>query len=77
MLTNRTHFARMLTAAQLKETVAMLQSVCDQPLAELSIGSLDTGALTIRAPDGDIVLQTLKKAPNVWITRLHREVFSE
>lgn len=76
MLTERTHFARLFTEAQVKTCLDMLESICDGQLADLMTREGDF--ITVRAPNGDVVFQALKKgAADAWVCRLHIEVFEE
>lgn len=77
MLTDRTHFARINTGAQVRQSLEMLESICDGTLADRMKGSLDAGFVSVWAPDGDCVFAALKKAPDAWMCRFHREVFEE
>lgn len=78
MLKERTHFARLNTTIQVRQSLHMLAGVCDVPLSNLTTGSIKEGHLTVKAPDGDIVFQALKKgAADAWMCRFHREVFEE
>lgn len=77
MLTDRTHFARLNTRAQVIQSLEMLESICDGQLADLMKGNLDDGFVQVFAPDGDCVFAALAKAPDAWACRFHREVFEE
>lgn len=77
LIPDRTHFARLLTLAQVVQSMEMLESICDGQLADLMTGSFQDGFVKVHAPDGDIVFAALEKAPDAWACRFHREVFEE
>lgn len=64
-------FVRILTAAEAKKLAFMLIDEFD-PRVELN-----EDICSIYAPDGDLVFQALKKSPNVFLCRLHPEVFAK
>jgi hypothetical protein len=75
-MTDRTHFARLLTTKQVNSCLDMLASVCDGPLADLM--TRDDETIIVKAPDGDEVFRALKKgSADAWICRLHTEVFTQ
>lgn len=74
-MTKSPYFARVLSDAGLEQTIALAREAAGGSLNGLM--DRDEETVIIRAPDGDQVLIALRKAPDAWITRLHREVFEE
>ena len=70
---NRTHFARILTLAQVNECVRLLSEVSPRSLPSVSKGE---STFEYFAPDGDNVFAGLLMNGE-YICRLHVEVFSE
>jgi hypothetical protein len=70
-----THFARILDDAGITKCIAILTDAAGGSLDGLM--NRDDDTIRVRAPDGDEVFIALKSRPNVWICRLHREVFTE
>lgn len=69
------YFARLLKTEQVTECLDMLESICDGTLADLM--TRDDETIIVRAPDGDVVFQALRKgSEDAWICRMHKEVFA-
>lgn len=77
MIPVSSHFVRFLRPSTVR---GMVQELCHQfPETKPEWGkSGDMIFVTVRSPDGDIVLQALRKPGSVnLITRLHKEVWEQ
>lgn len=73
----RNYFVRLITEAQVKLSIKMLEDCAGRKFPV----ELSEGFVTIHAPDGDVVFQALRKGYHgknvVWACKFHREVFDE
>jgi hypothetical protein len=69
----RKMFARMLKTDGVTKCLEMLSEAAGRKIEV----DLKAEFFEVKAPDGDVVFAGLKKSKDVWVCRLHREVFAE
>ena len=68
------YFARVLDYSQVRQTIALLNTVSDEHIPDPEPGA---ELFEVHAPDGDVVFSGALIAPNRYACRMHREVFDE